>query len=126
MLSAQIAAGTPIDVRHAQALQLDSRTALVDTLVPALLAAPVKDAFTRQAVDLLDGWDGRMTADSPAAAYLAAVWDVLLHATFADDLPESQWPDGSRPLVRGGRRAAQPAGQPLVGRPHHRQRGGEP
>jgi penicillin amidase len=95
VLSAQIAAGRPIDVASAQALQLDSRTALVDTLVPALLAAPVKDAFTRQAVDLLVGWDGRMTADSPAAAYLAAVWDVLLHATFADDLPESQWPDGS-------------------------------
>ncbi|MDO8106769.1 penicillin acylase family protein [Isoptericola sp. b441] len=94
VLTAQIAAGRPIDVASAQTLQMDARTALVDALVPALLAVSVDDAFTRQAVDLLRGWDGQMTADSPAAAYLAAVWDVLLADTFHDDLPQSQWPDG--------------------------------
>lgn len=94
VLSEQIAAGTPIDVASTQALQTDTRTALVDTLVPALLAAPVHDAFTEKAVDLLRGWDGQMTADSAAAAYVAAVWSALLADTFDDDLPESQWPDG--------------------------------
>jgi penicillin amidase len=45
-------------------------------------------------VDLLRDWDGRQTADSPAAAYFAAVWATLLELTFQDDLPESVWPNG--------------------------------
>lgn len=94
VLEQQIADGTPIDVATTQALQLDAWSPFADALVPALLAAPVDDAFTGQAVELLRGWDRQMTRDSAAAAYFAAVWDQLLELTFADDLPESQWPDG--------------------------------
>ena len=94
LLEQQIADGVAVDVSTTQALQVDDRTALVDFLVPALLEAPVPDAFTQQAVDLLADWDGRMSEDSAAAAYVAAVWDVLLQTAFGDDLPESQWPDG--------------------------------
>ena len=88
------ASGTPIDVAYAQQMQLDDRTALADSLVPALLTVRVDDPFTADAVDLLRDWDGRMTKDSAAAAYLGAVWDELLALTFHDDLPESQWPSG--------------------------------
>jgi penicillin G amidase len=94
LLQMEIASQAPITVESVAQMQLDNRTALVDSLLPALLAAPVQDEFTQEAVDLLKDWDGQMDPDSPAAAYFAAVWSVLLHATFADDLPESQWPDG--------------------------------
>ena len=94
VLEQQIADGTPVDVASTQALQLDSWSPFADALVPALLAAPVDDGFTGQAVELLRGWDREMTRDSAAAAYFAAVWDELLDLTFSDDLPESHWPDG--------------------------------
>ncbi len=87
-------AGTPIDVDLTNEMQLDTWSAFADELVPALLAAPVDDAFTQEAVDLLREWDQRQTVDSPAAAYFAAVWATLLELTFQDDLPESVWPDG--------------------------------
>ncbi|MCV2395779.1 penicillin acylase family protein [Actinotalea sp. M2MS4P-6] len=94
LLETAIADGTPLDVAAMQQIQVDDRTGLADFLVPALLAAPVPDEFTREAVALLRDWDGRMDQDSAAAAYVAAVWDELLSETFDDDLPESQWPDG--------------------------------
>lgn len=86
--------GTPIDVALTGEMQLDTWSPFADELVPALLAAPVDDAFTEEAVDLLRDWDGRQTADSSAAAYFASVWSTLLELTFQDDLPESVWPDG--------------------------------
>ncbi len=94
LLMSEISAEQPISTETSAAMQLDNHTALADFLLPALLAAPVSDEFTQEAVDLLKDWDGQMDADSAAAAYIAAVWSVLLHETFADDLPESQWPDG--------------------------------
>lgn len=94
LLDETIAAGTPIDVELTGQMQNDTWSAFADELVPVLLAAPVEDQFTREAVDLLRDWDRRQTADSPAAAYFAAVWSTLLELTFQDDLPESAWPDG--------------------------------
>jgi len=93
-LDRAIAAGEPIDGAAASALQSDASSPFAAVLVPALLAAPVQDAFTLEAVELLRTWDGVQSTDSAAAAYLAAVWADLLAATFADDLPQSQWPDG--------------------------------
>lgn len=94
MLDEALAAGTPIDVALTNEMQLDTWSAFADQLVPALLAAPVDDPFTLEAVDLLRDWDRRQDADSPAAAYFAAVWSTLLRLTFQDDLPESVWPNG--------------------------------
>ena len=94
LLDEAIAEGTPIDVELTEQMQNDSWSAFADELVPVLLGVPVEDQFTREAVDLLRDWDRRQTADSPAAAYFAAVWSTLLELTFQDDLPESAWPDG--------------------------------
>jgi len=94
MLDEAVADGTPVDVALTGEMQLDTWSPFADELVPALLMAPVDDAFTQEAVDLLRDWDGRQTADSPAAAYFAAVWSTLLRLTFQDDLPQSVWPDG--------------------------------
>lgn len=94
MLDEAVAAGTPIDVALTNEMQTDTWSAFADELVPALLAAPVDDPFTLEAVDLLRDWDRRQDADSPAAAYFAAVWSTLLRLTFQDDLPETVWPDG--------------------------------
>ncbi|NLE70839.1 MAG: penicillin acylase family protein [Actinomycetales bacterium] len=93
LLDEAIADGVPIDAEVTAAIQLDSWSPFAEALVPALLGAPV-DAFTKEAVDLLRDWDRRMTADSAAAAYFAAVWSTLLELTFQDDLPEAAWPDG--------------------------------
>ncbi len=94
LLDEAVAAGTPIDVATTNAMQVDTWSAYADELVPALLAAPVDDAFTLEAVELLRDWDLRQEADSPAAAYFAAVWSTLLQLTFQDDLPEDVWPNG--------------------------------
>lgn len=111
-LDERASGGDLVDVAATARLQADVVSPLAEILVPALLAAPVEDAFTAQAVDLLAQWDGRATADSAAAAYLAAVWDDLLSATFADDLPQSQWPTGgSRWLAVTAAVLADPASQ---------------
>ena len=94
LLEALIAAGTPIDLALTNELQNDVWSPYAAALVPALLAAPVPDEFTEEAIDLLRDWDFRQTPDSAAAAYFAAVWSTLLELTFADDLPEELWPDG--------------------------------
>ena len=94
LLDEAIAAGTPIDVAMTQEVQTDAWSPYADRLRTVLLAAPVDDAFTAEAVDLLRDWDGQQSTDSAAAAYFAAVWSTLLELTFQDDLPESVWPDG--------------------------------
>ena len=43
---------------------------------------------------LLRSWDFQQPADSAAAAYYNVVWSDLLAATFHDELPQDQWPDG--------------------------------
>ncbi|HWS56970.1 MAG TPA: penicillin acylase family protein [Actinotalea sp.] len=93
-LERAVAAGEPIDGAATSALQDDAWSPYAEALLPALLAAPVQDAFTLEAVDLLRDWDRVQSTDSAAAAYFAAVWSDLLRSTFADELPPSQWPDG--------------------------------
>lgn len=60
-----------------------------DLLVPALLAIDVEDDFDDDGQQLLRHWDRRMTADSAAAMYFAAVWRNVLDGAFSDDLPAS-------------------------------------
>lgn len=93
LLDEAIAAGTPVDAALMSRIQSDAWSPYADVLVPALLQVRV-DAFTQEAVDLLRDWDGQQSADSAAAAYLAAVWSTLLELTFQDELPEALWPDG--------------------------------
>jgi penicillin amidase len=94
LLDEAIAAGTPIDVDQAGAMQNDAWNPYADALVPALVVAGEPDDFTQDAIDLLREWDYQQTPDSAAAAYFAAVWRTLLNLTFTDDLPAELWPDG--------------------------------
>ena len=94
LLDEAIADGTPIDAELTNTMQNDTWSPYATLLVPALLSAPVQDAFTRDGVALLREWDREQDADSAAAAYFAAVWATLLDLTFQDDLPQNQWPSG--------------------------------
>ena len=67
-----------------------------------------KDPFTRQAQDLLKGWNFRTGAKSAPAAYYNAVWSNILRLTFDDELSGDLEADGRRSLVRG---RGQPADQ---------------
>jgi len=71
------------------------RSPLADLLVPSLLPVEVGTRFAEQGKDTLHTWNREMSADTPAAAYFAAVWQNVLALTFHDELPKAQWPDGS-------------------------------
>ena len=71
------------------------RSPLADLLVPSLLPVEVSTRFAREGKDTLHTWNREMSADTPAAAYFAAVWRNVLALTFHDELPKAQWPDGS-------------------------------
>lgn len=73
----------------------DVRSSLADLLVPSLLPLTPSTTFTAEGKATLDGWNREMSADSPGAAFFAAVWRNLLALTFHDELPREQWPDGS-------------------------------
>lgn len=94
LLTEQIASGEPVDVASTQALQVDQQDPYARVLVPVLLEVELDDAFDAGGQELLRDWDQVASADSPAAAYLAAVWAELLEQTFADDLPDGHEPTG--------------------------------
>ncbi|WP_270889276.1 penicillin acylase family protein [Pedococcus sp. 5OH_020] len=80
-------------------IQGDTRSQFAPTLVKALLQVDLHgDDFTKQAQDLLKGWDfTNPTGDGPAgaaAAYYNAVWSNLLDLTFNDELPQDLRADG--------------------------------
>jgi penicillin amidase len=83
----------PVDVAAMRGIQTDLRNPMAPSLVPLLLKAKV-DPFTRQAQDLLQGWDFSQGEDSSAAAYYNAVWSQLLQITFDDELPTGAQADG--------------------------------
>ncbi len=102
LVQKQIDSGRKFDADDFNAIQNDDWTPYAPILVPALLEVRLdEDQGTETAgLNLLREWDGRMDADSPAAAYFAAVWRNLLKNTFWDDLPQDMRPDGgSRWLV---------------------------
>lgn len=85
------------------AIQLDTKDTFATVLVPALLDVSLTATenepdteglleFTREARELLRGWDGTTPAgdddDSAAAAYYNAVWRNLIELLFDDELPQ--------------------------------------
>ncbi|GAB2470436.1 penicillin acylase family protein [Xylanimonas ulmi] len=94
LLQEQIDSGDPFTVDDFNRIQNDDWSAFAKVLLPALLDVRLDDEHTAAGQRLLREWDGHMDADSPAAAYFAAVWRNLLKDTFWDDLPESMRPDG--------------------------------
>jgi len=103
-LERQVGAGGTVTVADVGTLQNDQHNPYADVLVPWLLRIEIPDTFEDDGQDLLRTWDHVSDADSPAAAYFAAVWKTLLQLTFADDLPDGDLPDGSSrwlEVVRG-------------------------
>ncbi|HEV7196115.1 MAG TPA: penicillin acylase family protein [Pedococcus sp.] len=87
---------TPADM---SAIQGDTRSQFAPTLVKALLGVDLHgDGFTKQAQDLLRGWDYTNpvgnSRSGAAAAYYNAVWSNLLDLTFDDELPKDLRADG--------------------------------
>jgi penicillin amidase len=80
-------------------VQGDTRNQFAPTLVKALLSVNLGgDDFTKQAQDLLRGWNFTQPADdsdaAAGAAYYNAVWARLLDLTFNDELPKDLRADG--------------------------------
>ena len=90
-------------------IQLDTQDAFAKVLVPALLEVPLEATeadpdsgelldFTREARELLRGWDFTTPAgdgeSGAAAAYYNAVWRNLLELLFDDELPTGLKADG--------------------------------
>jgi penicillin amidase len=100
LLQQQIDSGRKLTAADMNTIQQDDWSAYAQVLLPALLSVDIDDDYDAAGQKLLADWDGHMDADSPAAAYFAAVWRNLLQATFWDDLPEEMRPEGgSRWLV---------------------------
>jgi penicillin amidase len=81
------------------AIQGDTRSQFAPTLVAALLKVDLgTDDFTKQAQDLLRGWDYTnptgQSDNAAAAAYYNSVWAELLDLTFDDELPKDLRADG--------------------------------
>ncbi|MEO6413175.1 MAG: penicillin acylase family protein [Pedococcus sp.] len=80
-------------------IQGDTRSQFAPTLVKALLKVDLgSDDFTKQAQELLRGWDytnpvGKSESGA-AAAYYNAVWSSLLDLTFNDEVPQDLRADG--------------------------------
>jgi penicillin amidase len=94
LIQARVAEGKvgPADMA---AIQLDTRNNMAPTLVPLLLRTDLRsDPFTREAQQLLRGWDFSQPPDSAAAAYYNAVWSNLLRLGFDDELGSGLAADG--------------------------------
>ena len=100
---------TKLSPADAAGIQLDTQDSFAEVLVPALLALPLESTetepdteglleFTREARELLRGWDGSTPSGDAdagaAAAYYNAVWRNLLELLFDDELPTGLKADG--------------------------------
>ncbi|ACZ31828.1 peptidase S45 penicillin amidase [Xylanimonas cellulosilytica DSM 15894] len=94
LLQQQIDSGRPFTADDFNTIQNDDWSPFAQVLLPALLDVRIEDEYDAAGQRLLRDWDGRMTADSAAAAYFSAVWRNLLQDTFWDDLPPDMRPDG--------------------------------
>lgn len=78
--------GEKISMDDVAAMQADQVSTQVRALLPFLLTVPAKDARQRQALTLLQAFDGEMRMDSAAAAIYQAWMIHLERAIFEDDL----------------------------------------
>lgn len=76
------------------ATQTDNQTVQGLELISYLRGITFEDATVSAWRDMLVGWDGQMTMDSPQAALYAIFWRQLNQALFNDKLPEDLWPSG--------------------------------
>jgi penicillin G amidase len=78
-------------VEDSKALQTDSFTMPAHRLKPILAALKSADTDAASALEMLKGWDCRLTADSPAAALFELWWSTHLKpAFFAQVVPDPE------------------------------------
>ena len=94
LLLSRLHGGGKLSVADMAATQLDTRNPMAPVLVPYLLDVHLPRGYYSAGQKLLRSWDFSQPADSAPAAYYNVVWSDLLAATFHDELPEDQWPDG--------------------------------
>ncbi len=82
----QMSAGDKISRDDMAAIQADRTSLQVPELLPFLLSVPPADDRQRQAIAQLQGWQGELALDSPAAAIYEAWMLHLERAIFEDDL----------------------------------------
>jgi penicillin amidase len=66
-INRQLASRADWDVPRTLALQTDQQDLSWEELRDVVLTAPADDLAARRGLELLNGWDGRMSVDSPAA-----------------------------------------------------------
>ena len=108
-ISERIQAVDKVSPAEMAAIQMDTTDGFATVLVPALLAVPLGASesdpdsdglleFTREARELLRGWDGTTPAGDEdagaSAAYYNAVWRNLCELLFDDELPVGLKADG--------------------------------
>jgi len=91
-----LAADDEVSIDDMLDLQLDTQSPMAPVLLPHLLDVPLPHGYYSAGQRLLAEWDGRMDADSPAAAYFNVVWRNLLSLTFGDELAGDLAPDGGQ------------------------------
>ncbi len=84
----------PIAFQFVQDMQVDNKNLNAETLVPILLSLRFEDQRQEEVRSILIDWDYQQHMDLAAPALFEAFWKQLLAATFHDDLPEEQWPQG--------------------------------
>jgi penicillin amidase len=94
LLMARLRDGAKVSVADMADAQLDTRNPMAPVLVPYLRDVQLPRGYYSAGQKLLRSWNFQQPADSAAAAYYNVVWSDLLAATFHDELPQDQWPDG--------------------------------
>jgi penicillin amidase len=86
------------DLASVQALQMDQESMPWRELHDLVLATPAKSAEAREALDLLRGWGGRVTADSPSAAVFELFLSEMSRIVVEAKAPRSsKWALGRGP-----------------------------
>jgi penicillin amidase len=80
------------DIPSTQALQCDQQSLPWEEMREAVLAVPAKDPDARRALELLRPWDGRLSADSPAAAIYELFAAEMLQRLARARAPKSAGP----------------------------------
>lgn len=87
--------GGGFDVQIFEAMQADNLNLGALEVLPYLLQVDFEDQKLVDMRELLADWDGQQSADSAPSALFNAFWKQLLAATFHDQLPEEDWPEGN-------------------------------
>ncbi|MFG2285917.1 penicillin acylase family protein [Streptomyces sp. NPDC048595] len=88
LIQSKIKDGGKVSTDDMQTFQKDNSSEIARLLTPYLTKIDIKDAYVRDAQQLLEGWDFTQEPDSAAAAYFNAVWRNTLKLAFGNKMPK--------------------------------------